>query len=283
MKVVIFCFLCFLSLTRSILLPVDSIHKMPKIELHAHLHGSIRKTTLIELANKNGLMNKNIEGLYSSPRNIDTCFQIFDIIHHIIQSKDSVSRILTEALEDFMNENVIYLELRTTPRPLSDGTTREQYINLIIQQIKEHNIHNGHRMQVRLLLSIDRSKSISEANEVIQHLIQYTSTSTSNESSDNVLVGIDFSGNPSTGSFKSFQALLEVVRERKFPITIHCGEVPESQSPSQSNNLKSNILESNHDNNDSNSSSYDIHQHPCMTVTNNKCSEHGEIDAIISF
>jgi hypothetical protein len=36
----------------------------------------------------------------------------------MIQSKQTVLRVLLEVLEDFMSENVIYLELRSTPRTL---------------------------------------------------------------------------------------------------------------------------------------------------------------------
>ena len=36
----------------------------------------------------------------------------------MIKTKEIVSRIIDEVLDDFMKDNVIYLELRTTPREL---------------------------------------------------------------------------------------------------------------------------------------------------------------------
>ena len=46
------------------------------------------------------------------------CFKLFDIIHRCTTSHEVVSRISREVAEDFAADNVIYLELRTTPKVL---------------------------------------------------------------------------------------------------------------------------------------------------------------------
>jgi adenosine deaminase len=56
--------------------------------------------------------------LLEGERDLSKCFGIFQAIHSMIQSKQTVLRVLLEVLEDFMSENVIYLELRSTPRTL---------------------------------------------------------------------------------------------------------------------------------------------------------------------
>jgi adenosine deaminase len=116
---------------------------IPKVELHAHLHGSIRQSTLIEFARstddsgtsftclicplKNAHLtlyyhHSNYVGtssfLLEGERDLSKCFGIFQAIYSMIQSKQTVLRVLLEVLEDFMSENVIYLELRSTPRTL---------------------------------------------------------------------------------------------------------------------------------------------------------------------
>ena len=45
-----------------------------------------------------------------------------------IDSIELVERIAFEVLEDFQSDGVIYAELRTTPRPLPDGTTKLDYM-----------------------------------------------------------------------------------------------------------------------------------------------------------
>ena len=56
--------------------------------------------------------------LLKGQRDLIKCFGIFHAIHGMIKTKNTVSRIIQEVLTDFMEDNVIYLELRTTPRDL---------------------------------------------------------------------------------------------------------------------------------------------------------------------
>lgn len=70
------------------------------------------------------LLHKNCNYVGSSSfllqgeRDLNKCFGIFSAIHSMIKSKQTVLKVLLEVLEDFMSENVIYLELRSTPRML---------------------------------------------------------------------------------------------------------------------------------------------------------------------
>ncbi|KAI3690428.1 hypothetical protein L2E82_48453 [Cichorium intybus] len=72
---------------------------MPKVELHAHLNGSIRNSTLLELARELG----------------EKGTIVFSDFQHVV--------------EDFAAENVVYLELRTTPKIKRDmNQTKETSI-----------------------------------------------------------------------------------------------------------------------------------------------------------
>ena len=57
-------------------------------------------------------------------RTLAECFKLFDIIHKCTTSCEVISRISREVAEDFAADNVIYLELRTTPKV---GSVRLQY------------------------------------------------------------------------------------------------------------------------------------------------------------
>ena len=141
---------------------------IPKIELHAHLHGSIRPGTLAHLAQLQGIdLSEHLNG----ERDINKCFALFQAIHRVIDRKEILKHVLFEILHDFMDDNVIYLELRTTPRVLPhDGTTKQQYLQLVTSLIASHNKRYGDRMLVRLILSIDRSKS-REENDQLEGLV----------------------------------------------------------------------------------------------------------------
>lgn len=204
------------------------ISRLPKVELHAHLHGSIRKNTLVELAHEAhigiGGAEDAIKELVSSPTNLKNCFQLFDVIHRTVQSKAAVTRIMKETLEDFMAENVVYLELRSTPRALADGTSLSDYVALISTLVNEHNNEHGDRMQARFLVSLDRSLPGKDAQLVVDVAKEMAKKS-------NAIVGIDFSGNPLKGSFGEFLPAIQNARENNLGITLHSAEVAEPLSP----------------------------------------------------
>ena len=51
-------------------------------------------------------------------RDLEKCFGIFAVIHRMIKTSETLTRIISEVFEDFMADNVVYLELRSTPREL---------------------------------------------------------------------------------------------------------------------------------------------------------------------
>jgi adenosine deaminase len=71
-------------------------------------------TILLSRSWTSGAILRDLKGT----RDINKCFGIFSSIHRLIRTREEMSRIMDEVLEDFMDDNVIYLELRTTPREL---------------------------------------------------------------------------------------------------------------------------------------------------------------------
>ena len=75
-------------------------------------------------------------------------------------------------------------------------------------------------MIVRLILSVDRSRSIEDNTQIL--LLAAESRKKSN-----VLVGVDFSGNPTIRLFRDFSDLLKQCRTLGLLVTTHAGEVPD--------------------------------------------------------
>lgn len=139
--------------------------QLPKTELHAHLHGSIRPSTLSELfsavekstvpssssspslpvtimkpsippAKYDGAMHIIQHILPLNHRSLSDCFKIFDVIHFTVNTAAAVGRITKEMIEDCIHDNIKYVEIRTTPRSIADpdnlhtASPTTRYINL---------------------------------------------------------------------------------------------------------------------------------------------------------
>ena len=111
---------------------MEFCHFLPKTELHAHLNGSIRRTTLIELLDDNG--KEKIGDLYNQQRSFENCFKIFQISATILTSLDVISRITREMIEDWAKVNCVYLEIRTSLKSINK-TTKEDYLWTVLNEI----------------------------------------------------------------------------------------------------------------------------------------------------
>lgn len=117
-------------------------------------------------------------------------------------------------------QNIRYAELRTTPRSLPDGTTRRNYIETVLSVFREFEAscvfaantflesregEDGKplpRLIPRLLLSVDRGRSVEEAMEVARLAVRLKE----DDEWKKYVVGVDFSGNPTKGAFEDFRS-----------------------------------------------------------------------------
>jgi hypothetical protein len=116
---------------------------LPKVEMHAHINGSIRDSTLLELMEAQNPSSEARELLLQTKvsagnrRSLDDCFKLFGFIHSVVTSTGVVTRITRECIEDFCADNVKYVELRTTPKRSGNFTPR-RYIDAVAEGIKVH-------------------------------------------------------------------------------------------------------------------------------------------------
>ena len=73
----------------------------------------------------------------------------------VVQDRKTLHRVATEVLEDFARDNCRYLELRTTPRSMPDGTTKREYVETILDVFRAFKAGPlKDRMDPRLILSV---------------------------------------------------------------------------------------------------------------------------------
>jgi adenosine deaminase len=125
-------------------------------------------------------------------------------------------------LQDFQDDGVVYLELRTTPRAMPAGNmTKDDYVKSILDIIKAHNDHVANTMRASLILSIDRHNTILEAQEVVDLAIKYQSSG---------VVGVDLCGDPAKGDVRIFTDAFARAKGAGLKITLHFAETTTSAS-----------------------------------------------------
>eukprot|EP00850_Spirogloea_muscicola_P001660 SM000006S19425 [mRNA] locus=s6:588855:599099:- [translate_table: standard] len=219
---------------------------LPKIELHAHLNGSIRDSTIRDLASRcpEPFAADAHKLTKRGDRSLAECFKLFDLIHKLTTNHEIITRIAQEVVEDFAADNVIYLEIRTTPKSSPERQiTKKSYIEAVLAGLhcgisstssseRSSSTEVGHEdmlgmpretkmgIRVQLLLSIDRRESADAAMETVRLADEYR---------DRGVAGVDLSGNPSVGNWSTFLPALLWAREHRLPVTLHCGEVPNAE------------------------------------------------------
>ena len=202
------------------------IKERPKVELHCHLNGSVRRSTLQEL------LPARSSDLVDTVHTIEDAFSTFKLVYEAVDSESVLRRIVRECIEDALADHVIYLELRTTPRKLSDVSTRREYVKIIVDELTRIDlVHNEKpltsfpkgKIVVRLILTIDRTQPVSAAEQTVDIALRFPEW----------VVGIDFAGNPNIGRFQDFSNVFNRARGHGLSTTVHTSEIRDVDNETQ--------------------------------------------------
>lgn len=95
----------------------------PLVELHRHLDGNVRIETVIDLARQHSLalpawtpedLRPHVQVVEPTP-GVMAFIAKFELLRHVMVDYDAVRRIAWENLEDAVNEEIDYIELRFSP------------------------------------------------------------------------------------------------------------------------------------------------------------------------
>ena len=195
---------------------------LPKIELHCHLDGSVRPSTVIELAKKKNIelpsLNEiEIQKLMVAPKNcssLDEYLKRFDLPGLVMQDAEGLERIAFELMEDAFSENIVYIEIRFAPLlHVSKGLTVKQVISSVLKGIKR--AENQFDIKGNLILSCMRTMSVESSYEVIE---------SGKEFLGNGVVAVDLCSSEYDDFCFKFEKPIALARSYGYRITIHAGE-----------------------------------------------------------
>lgn len=131
--------------------PAEFLKRIPKADLHVHLDGSLRLSTLIELAKKEGvelpdytekgLRQKVFKDKYNS---LVEYLKGFSYTGAVMQNAESIERIAYELGQDAIAEGVRYLEVRFAPQlHANEKLTAQESVRAVVRGLehakREHN------------------------------------------------------------------------------------------------------------------------------------------------
>lgn len=196
--------------------------KLPKIELHCHLDGSVRPETIIELAKIEGIELpsydiETITNIMTAPMectSLNEYLEKFEIPVAIMQSKENLKRITYELMEDSAKENIKYIEIRFAPLlHTNKGLSSEEIIQSVLEGIKEG--EKNYDIKGNLILSFLRHMPAETIYEVIEAGKKYLGDG---------VVAIDLCASEDKGFCEKFIQPFLLGKEYGYKVTIHAGE-----------------------------------------------------------
>jgi len=197
-------------------------NSLPKVELHRHLEGSLRLTTLMEVGQAYDLdipdadhFRQLVQVDQADPHTSQNFLSKFEVLRNFYRSPEIIKRISEEAVVDAAADNVRYLELRFTPAALGKvaGFPLGEVMDWVIEGVKK--AQSEHNISTRLIASINLHESVEIAAKVAELAIDRL---------DSELVGLDLAGDEANYPAAPFEPVFQEARQGGLNITIHAGE-----------------------------------------------------------
>lgn len=184
--------------------------KIPKIELHCHLDGSVRIDTASDILN---IDKKELEYLMVAK---DKCNDLndyltkFDIPVEVMQTKYALEQVAYDLSIDMVNDGVVYAEIRFAPlKHLKDDLSVYDVMESVFGGLKRTDL------MTNVILCMMRGDSLVDNMKVIDLAHHYL---------NNGVCAVDLAGAESIYKTEDYEELFNYAKEKNVPFTIHAGE-----------------------------------------------------------
>jgi len=216
------------SIVNIMTLTLELIEKLPKTDLHCHLDGSLRLTTILDLAEKHKVKlpahdkDKLWRLIYAGEvcESLEDYLKAFDITLAVLQTEEGLYRAAYELVEDCARENVRYLEVRYSP---TLHTRRGLSLTAIVEAVL-HGLRAGKRdfgVKTGLILCGIRSISADSSLRMAELCVAYKNRG---------VVAFDLAGAEHNYPAKDHKEAFQLILDNNVNCTAHAGEAygPES-------------------------------------------------------
>lgn len=196
--------------------------QLPLIDLHRHLDGNIRATTIWELAQKNNisLPTNNFNAFIPHVQIMDSEPDLLAFLKkldwgvNVLSSLDDCKRIAFENVEDVFNAGIHYAELRFSPYYMSMAYQLPiaDVVAAVIDGVKQG--MEKYPVQIKLIGIISRTFGVEKCQKELDGLLAHK----------NDLIGIDLAGDEYNYPGELFTEHFKQVSHADLHVTIHAGE-----------------------------------------------------------
>ncbi len=205
-----------MRVTRSLL------QRLPKVELHCHLDGSLRVETILDLAEKDGVqlpttdldrLRKNLV-VGEKRGSLEDYIARFDITLSVMQTPESLERCAYELIEDVAKENVRYIEIRYSPilhtqKDMTPDDSVEAVRAGLQKAEKDFGVKSG--IIVCGIRNISAGVSLKLADLTVRY-------------KNNGVIGFDLAGAEENFPAKEHREAFYLIHNNNVNATIHAGE-----------------------------------------------------------
>ncbi|MFF7182117.1 adenosine deaminase [Streptomyces sp. NPDC008121] len=201
---------------------VRAVDQLPKAHLHLHFTGSMRPTTLIELADKYGVHLPEALSSGTPPKLRATDergwfrFQrLYDIARSCLRAPEDIQRLVREAAEEDVRDGSGWLEIQVDPTsyaPLLGGLIPA--MEVILDAVDTASRDTG--LGMRVLVAANRMKHPLEARTLARLAVRYA---------DRGVVGFGLSNDERRGMARDFDRAFAIAREGGLLAAPHGGEL----------------------------------------------------------
>lgn len=198
---------------------VDDFDRIPKVELHCHVEGTVRPDTVVELARKAGrpLPVADPRQLYRYD-SLDSFLAVFWLVQEVLIEPADWARIAYESLVDASPHGLRYREMFFTPaRHLATGQDLEAIVAGLTDGIEAAEAETGVRCS--LVADIDRAFGPAAGLELVEALAEVRRRGEGERviavGADSTELGVDLA---------SFAPAFGAARRLGFRRTCHAGE-----------------------------------------------------------
>lgn len=189
-----------------------NLSKLPKIDLHCHLDGSLSLETVKELLNQ----EVQLESLQVADNCRDLCeyLEKFDLPLQCLQSARGLELAAYRFIEDVAKEHMVYVEVRFAPMlSVHEHLTCKQVIEAVLRGMEKGKQKFGVSGNVIVCAMRHHSEEkniamIKAAQEFFGHGV----------------CALDLAGNEAAFPMKEFQNIFQYAKRMELPFTIHAGE-----------------------------------------------------------